>query len=284
MQAGPGDAGAEVRDRRRWLAWISFDGGGFCGFQRQQGLRTVAGELEAAWAGWQHEAIVARSSSRTDAGVHARRMPVLFETARALPAKAVVHGWNARLPDDLAVLEAAPVEAAFDVRADAIGKRYVYRVWADRVRAPRRRLDHWHVRGRLDLDAARAAAALLRGDHDFAAFRASSCTARSTRRTLGRVELRGEGPALALVVEGNAFLHNMVRVIAGTVVAVGRGRFGPEQVAKALRSGLRGDAGPTAPAHGLELDEVFFGPHGARQGLEHKRLLDRLAGLPERGG
>lgn len=264
---------------RRWLVWVSFDGTAFSGFQRQDGQRTVAGELEAGWLRWVGETIEVRSSSRTDAGVHARRMPVVFTSERALPAKAVRLGWNHALPDDLAVQEAAEVDATFHVRHDAIGKRYIYRLWCERARAPRLRHDHWHVPAELDLAAMRAAAADFLGDHDFAAFRAASCTARSSRRTMRNVTVRGELPRLEIVVEGNAFLQNMVRIMVGTLVAVGRGNLPPESVRQALASGLRTDAGPTAPALGLELDDVLYGPHGARHGLDHKQLLERLEGL-----
>lgn len=273
----------DAPSKQRWLAWVSFDGTAFSGFQRQDGPRTVAGELEAGWQRWIGETIDARSSSRTDAGVHARRMPVLVETARSLPAKAIVLGWNHALPDDLAVQSAEPVGADFHVRHDAIGKRYIYRVWTARARAPRQRLDHWHVPVELDVARMQRAAEAFVGDHDFSAFRAASCTAKTTRRTMRAVRVRGDAPALEIVVEGNAFLQNMVRVMVGTLVAIGRGSLDEGAVARALASGRRDDAGPTAPALGLELDEVLYGPYGARQGLEHKLLLARLEGLGEPG-
>jgi tRNA pseudouridine38-40 synthase len=278
-------AGPAIEDPalRHWLVRVQFDGAAFAGYQVQDGVRTVAAELAAGWMQWQGEKVELRASSRTDAGVHARGLPVLVRTRRELPAKAIVLGWNAHLPDDLAIARAEPVGPEFHVRHDAVGKRYVYRMWNARARAPLLRTTHWHVPALLDLDAMRAAAAILQGDHDFAAFRAASCqsptTVRSMRQIRLDVEQRGEdgvGGALALVVEGNAFLHNMVRILAGTVVSVGRGQRSLDDVRRALESGDRRDPGQTAPPHGLLLDEVFYGPHGARQGLDFKSLLTRM--------
>jgi tRNA pseudouridine38-40 synthase len=268
---------SETAGVHRWLVWITFDGTAFSGFQRQDGPRTVAGTLEDAWRAWHDEAIELRSSSRTDAGVHARRMPVALTTARDLPPKAIVLGWNRVLPADVAVIDAVPVGGDFHIRHDAVAKRYVYRLWCARARSPLHRLDHWHVKGELDVAAMARAAAAFRGDHDFAAFRASSCTAASTLRTMHRVEVEGALPELRVVVEGNAFLHNMVRIMVGTLVEVGRSRRGEDAVAAALASGRREDAGQTAPAHGLTLDDVVYGRFGARAGLDHKRLLASMA-------
>jgi len=259
------------------LLWVQFDGTDFAGYQRQaDGVRTVAGTLEAAWLRMLGEPVVARSSSRTDSGVHARRMPVLIFTDRLVPPGNLVRGLNTFLPDDIAVLEAADVTAEFEVRADAVGKRYVYRLMTGEARLPLWRRVAWFVRGELDFAAMQAGAAHLVGIHDFAAFRASSCTAPSTIRNLRSIELAREGALLTLTVEGNAFLHNMVRIIAGTLVDVGRKRVPPDAVAQMLLGRDRVRAGQTAPAQGLTLDEVFYGPHGARQGLDYKELLAHM--------
>lgn len=269
--------------RHRWLVRVQFDGAGFAGYQKQGELRTVAGVLAEGWRAWQGEDVDLRASSRTDSGVHARALPVLVLTRRALPAKALVLGWNAHLDDDIAIVQAEPVEASFHIRHDAVGKRYVYRIWNARARAPLLRTTHWHVPSLLDLDAMREAAAILQGDHDFAAFRSAHCQAPSTIRSMREVRIEQGKPMsadgaceLSLVVEGNAFLHNMVRILAGTLVSVGRGQRSLDDVRRALQSGDRRDPGQTAPAHGLMLDEVFYGPAGARQGLDHKSLLQRM--------
>ena len=129
--------------------------------------------------------------------------------------------------------------ADFDVRADATGKRYLYRVQPGPVRLPLWRRTAWHVKGRLDLPAMQQAAALLVGSHDFAAFRSAQCTAATTVRTVLGVDVAQVGDVVAITVEGNAFLHNMVRIIAGTLVGVGKHRFAPDDVAQMLQSGDR---------------------------------------------
>ena len=263
--------------KRYLLYWVAFDGADFHGFQRQRDLRTVAGTIEAAWRQFQHETIVARSSSRTDAGVHARLMPVLIATDSDISLKGARFGLDHLLPPDLAVVDVEEVDKSFHVRHDAIGKRYIYRVWSERPRDPTRRRDHWHVPWTLDHEAMGRGAQVLQGEHDFAAFRTSACTAQSTLRSLHRVEVLREGRAVSIVVEGNAFLHNMVRIIAGSLVEVGQGKRDAQALELALSSGVRADAGITAPAHGLTLERVMYGPYGAKQGLEHKAVLARLA-------
>jgi tRNA pseudouridine38-40 synthase len=262
-----------------FLLWVEVDGHALHGYQRQPNVRTVQEEVEIAWMAWQDEAVRARSSSRTDAGVHACRMPVAIRTRRPLPLKAIAPGLNAALADDISVIDVEQVPDEFHVRHDAIGKRYVYRLWVHPLRSSRRRRDHWHVKYRpLDVAAMRQAAESMVGEHDFSGFRSSHCVSRSTRRTLVKVEVAGDQPALQITVEGNAFLQNMVRIIVGTLVEVGRGGIPASDVPAIIESGDRKRAGATAPAHGLTLDDVFFGPPGARQGLDHKRLFERLQG------
>ena len=303
--SGPADDDAIAPPLRRILLWVAFDGADFHGFQRQRDLRTVAGVLEAAWLRFRGETITIRSSSRTDAAVHGRRMPATFETRDPLSIKGIRFGLDHRLDPDIAIVGAEEVPADFHVRHDAMGKRYVYRIWCGRSRAPTRRRDHWHVPWQLDVDAMAEAASHFVGEHDFAGFRTTACTARSTLRSLSRVAVGREGAegavsaetnavclsptalgqlavdgarAVVIVVEGNAFLHNMVRIIAGTLVEVGKGKLLPADIAGIIASRDRGRAGPTAPGHGLTLEAVFYGPYGARHGLAHKVLLARLRG------
>lgn len=269
---------------RQALLLVEFDGGGFHGFQRQDGPRSVQGDLEAGWQRWLGETVTARSCSRTDAGVHGRRMPVALWTSADLSSKALVHGMCNNLEPDLAVVAARWPVADFDVRHDAFGKRYIYRLWVSRLRSPHRRWDHWHVRrDSLDLVAMSAAAQHLIGEHDFAGFRSAHCAAASTQRILSRVEVHARGEAIWIVVEGNAFLHNMVRILAGTLVKVGNGAIAADDLPEVIASRDRKRAGPTAPPHGLTLDTVFYGPDGARWGIDHDRLVERLGAVPRFG-
>jgi tRNA pseudouridine38-40 synthase len=200
-----------------------------------------------------------RGVSRTDAGVHARAQRVAFDPSRDIPCKGWVLGVNSALPADLAVRRAAEVEPGFEPRANSRGKRYRYRVMLDRVRDPLLDGRAWRVDPPFSIEAAADEARTLLGTHDFRAFRSSHDERVDTRRTLTRVDLeRPDERTLDVVVEGSAFLHNMVRIIVGTLVDVGRGRLAPGAVARALGSGDRSVLGMTAPAHGLCLDEVFL--------------------------
>ncbi len=264
---------------RAVLLWVQFDGGEFCGFQKQLTDRTVAGTLEDAWHKMLGETVIARSSSRTDAGVHARRMPVLIRTEKTIAPRGLMLGLNSFLPSDLAVQEAQDVPADFDVRNDAVGKRYVYRLWVAESRAPLWRRYAWQVRGPLDTAAMQEAARHLQGVHDFSTFRGAACVAKSTVRHIRRVHVdASQLPLVQIEVDGNAFLLNMVRIFAGTLVDIGRGRLKPEEMPAILASHDRTRAGQTAPSHGLTLDEVFYGPPGARQGLDYKNLLAHMEG------
>lgn len=199
-----------------------------------------------------------RGVSRTDAGVHAHAQMVSFDPSHDIPCKGWVLGVNSALPGDIAVRRAREVAPGFDPRANSRGKRYRYRAMVDRVRDPLLDGRAWRVDPPFDVDAAAAEARALLGTHDFRAFRSSSDERVETRRTLTRVDLVLDGRVLEVIVEGSAFLHNMVRIIVGTLVDVGRGRLGAGAVARALESGDRSVLGMTAPAHGLFLDEVFL--------------------------
>ena len=261
------------------LLWVQFDGSAFSGFQRQQGeIRSVAGTLEHTGLDLFSEEIWARSSSRTDAGVHARRMPVLVRTNRNVGPRGAMLALNTRLPDDLKVTEAEEVAQDADIRADAVGKRYLYHVLEGPVRLPLWRLRAWHVRGPLDLAKMQEGAAVLRGVHDFSAFRSQHCGSATTLRDLHVVSVaevirEGEGRVLQIAVDGNAFLHNMVRIIAGTLVDLGRNRRQLADLQRALGQGDRRASGQTAPPHGLQLDDVYFGPWGQRLGTDYKSIL-----------
>ncbi len=201
-----------------------------------------------------------RGASRTDSGVHSHGQVVAFDPSRAIPCKGWVLGVNAALGHDLAVRSAREVEPGFEPRAKSRGKRYRYVLMIDRVRDPLIDTRAWRVDPPFDRALVEAEARALLGTHDFRAFRSSADARIETVRTLERVDLvSGPDPRLLeVVVEGSAFLHNMVRIIVGTLVDVGRGRLRPGAVARGLGSGDRSDLGMTAPAQGLFLDEVFL--------------------------
>ena len=239
---------------------LEYDGTRYVGWQVQPNGISIQARLEEALQRLLDEPVGVEVAGRTDAGVHALGQVVCFDTARGLPLKAYWMGLNRFLPEDIAVVRAEEVPADFSPRRWSHGKRYRYRVSNRPSRSPLRRFTHWEVFSRLDVEAMRRAAPLLEGRHDYSAFRASDCQAPHAVREVRRLEVAGTpGDEVSFTVEGTAFLKHMVRNLVGTLVEVGRGRQPPEWVGQVLASRDRKRAGPTAPAHGLVLEEVFYG-------------------------
>jgi tRNA pseudouridine38-40 synthase len=237
---------------------IEYDGTTYAGWQIQPNGLAVQQVIEEALLKLLDEEVRLRSSGRTDAGVHARAMVASFTTTRSLPLQAFVGGANRFLPDDIAILSATEVAPEFRPIQDARSKWYRYSIHNAPVRSPLRRLFSWHVREPLDTDAMERAARHFVGRHDFAAFRASNCAAKTTVRRIDSVTIAKEGELIFIDVIGEGFLKNMVRVMAGTLVEVGRGRFEPERIAWLLENPDRNKAGVTAPACGLCLMNVSY--------------------------
>ena len=243
---------------RRWRAVVEYDGTDFSGWQRQDGQRTVQGVIEDTIRQVIGESVFVRAAGRTDAGVHADGQVVTFDLLQPMPPHGLLRGLNSILPSDVALLEAAEAAPDFDARFSARGKVYRYTVWNHMVRSPRRARTSWYVRQTLDLEAMRATAALLIGEHDFRAFRASDCDRKTTRRLVRRLDVERQGAVVTFDVEATAFLKNMVRILVGTLIDVGRGRLEPAIVSRMLETGDRTVGGMTAPACGLTLLRVIY--------------------------
>jgi tRNA pseudouridine38-40 synthase len=243
---------------------LEYDGTDYVGWQLQLNGPSVQGRLQRALAELVGQPVEVQAAGRTDSGVHATGQVVAFDSPVNLPTKAYWMGLNSLLPEDIAVVSAEEVAPDFDPRRWARGKRYRYRVSNRRSRSPLLRRSHWEIFVPLQVQAMREALPPLLGRQDFSAFRAADCQAAHPVRELSRLELTGgPGEVIALVVEGTAFLKHMVRNLMGTLIEVGRGRHPASWVGEVLRSRDRTLAGPTAPAQGLCLEEVFYGP-GAR--------------------
>ena len=245
---------------RTLLLLLEFDGTKLHGWQQQAGPRTAQGELRTALRRLTGADVELRASSRTDAGVHALALPVSFRTSAGVPLLGFLRGLNTLLPDDISVRAVREVPEGFDARDASRGKRYRYDIWNAGWRSALRRHRCWWVRGMaLDLAAMQEAATHLLGEHDFSSFRAARCDARSTRRQLTRVDVSTPEPHLVrVVVEGDAFLRNMVRILVGTLVEVGRGRRAPGDIPGLIAARDRTLAGRTAPPQGLLLERVFY--------------------------
>ncbi len=253
--------------RETLLVELAYEGTAFAGWAPQPGQRTVAGTLLDAARTLRSDIVEVRGASRTDAGVHARGQIAAFDAAPGIAPRGWVLGLNTRLPPDVSVRRAAVTEPGFVPRFASRGKRYVYTALAGPTREPLLRHSAVHVREPLSVERMREEARAVLGRHDFAAFRSSADRRVDTVRALARVEVLvdpGDPRVVRLVVEGDGFLHNMVRILAGTLLDVGAGRLAEGAFARALGSGRRDELGRTAPAHGLLLDEVFIDwPAGA---------------------
>jgi tRNA pseudouridine38-40 synthase len=250
-----------------YLLTVSYRGAAYAGWQRQANAPTVQQVLEEALAALLGRPVPAIGASRTDAGVHARGQAAHLELERPFPESGLVHGTNHHLPEDIRVLAARRMPAGFHARKHAAGKEYVYRLRREPVLSP---LDApFAVRAdpALDVAAMRAAARALPGRHDFSAFALAGGSHRSPVRRITAAEWREDGPALAFVVRGDGFLRGMVRTLAGTLLEVGRGRRDVAGFAALLAGGERAGAGPTAPARGLTLEEVFYSAPWGGQGI-----------------
>ena len=243
---------------KRILLTVEYDGTGYAGWQRQLNGLAVQQVLEEALFKATKEHIVVTGASRTDAGVHALGQAVCFNTESSIPPEKYPFVLNTMLPRDIRVHTGREVPEGFHARFMTCGKRYTYRIMNSRHGSSIRRHSHVHVPVPLDLAAMQRAAETLLGTHDYVAFQAAGGTAKTTVRTITRAELTQQGDEFTLVVEGDAFLYNMVRIIAGTLIEIGHHKRGEDAFLRAYESLNRLDLGVTAPPHGLELTQVFY--------------------------
>lgn len=252
------------QEGQRVLLLVSYDGGHYSGFARQTNAVTVADTLQAAIHEIDPGASLLTCASRTDAGVHARSQPVSFVAQRTMTSRGWVLALAQRLPPSITIVRASRVAHDFDPRRDPLWKRYRYRVLCSQVEDPFLSPISWRIGNSLDLELMRAEARSLEGTHDFAAFRHIDDHRKVTERTMHSIQVEeAEHRSLHIVVVGNRFMYNMVRIIAGTLVDVGRGKQRPGAGQRAIESGNRRDLGMTAPPHGLMLEHVELRTSGS---------------------
>jgi tRNA pseudouridine38-40 synthase len=238
---------------------IAYDGTDYAGWQRQQNAVAVQQIVEDAFAHFTGgEPPTVSGAGRTDSGVHALGQVASVNVDFEHSASAVMRALNVRLPDAIRVIGAVDAAPGFHARFHATGKSYRYRIARAPVASPFERLYSWHVPWPLDLDAMRAAAGHLTGRHDFASFQASGTTITATTRSLQQLDLIEVGSELHVVAEGDGFLRQMVRIIAGTLVEVGSGQRDAASIPGLIAARNRDVAGRTAPAHGLTLVAVRY--------------------------
>lgn len=243
---------------RRYRLLIEYDGTEYAGWQRQENALAVQQVAERAWERITGEKTSVIGASRTDAGVHALWQVAHVDSETRIPAEKLCFALNASLPPDVRVWRSEEAEAGFHACRNALRKRYDY-TWALGPFAPAIGYRQaWHMPYALDEAAMESALASLIGLHDFAAFAASGHSAKTTVREIFSAALAREGRYLRLSVEGSGFLYNMVRIIAGTLTDIGKGKLAAEAFAQALRSLDREDLGQTAPPQGLCLMRIDY--------------------------
>ena len=237
---------------------ICYDGSRYKGWQRLPGKAdTIQGKLETALSRILGEPIEISGSGRTDAGVHAEGQVANFHCESTMPAAEILENLRRYLPEDIGIYSCRDVSPRFHARLNAREKTYRYRIWNSDQPCVFERRFTTVLPEKLDIAAMERAAAHLVGQHDFSAFCGNAKMKKSTVRYIRAIEIRQEGEELSITFTGNGFLHNMVRILVGTLVEVGRGERAADSIPE-LFGGKRAAAGFLAPAQGLCLMEVFY--------------------------
>lgn len=250
----------------RIAAIIEYDGSAFCGWQLQDHVRTVQGVVEQALAQVADEPVRVITAGRTDTGVHACGQVIHFDSSALRSNYSWVRGANSNLPDDVSVLWAGQKTPEFHARFSATGRQYRYVILNRPTRSAllNSRVT-WDYRP-LNVARMRQAASSLIGTHDFSSFRSVHCQAKNPVRELRQLDVEARGPFIHIIASSNAFLHHMVRNLAGVLMTVGAGERPPEWAWEVLQARDRTRGGVTAPSNGLyliavEYPEVFEIPH-----------------------
>lgn len=237
---------------------IAYRGTHYHGFQRQPGAVTVQGEVEKTLSRVLDTETHVYGCSRTDTGVHANCFYLHFYTERPIPCKNLVRAMNGWLPDDISVLSAEDAPADFHARFACRGKEYLYRIHNHESKDPFSTDLAFHYRRPLSIDKIRPAAQAVIGTHDFHSFCAQATEMTNCVRTIYDVSVKRDGDTVEILVSGDGFLYNMVRIFVGTLLDINEGKLAPDAMPAILAAKNRLAAGRTAMAHGLYLNRVFY--------------------------
>lgn len=243
---------------RRIKLTVAYDGTAYCGWQVQPNGITVQEVLNKALSELFKTEISTIGASRTDAGVHALGNVAVFDTEARMSGDRVAYALNTRLPEDIRIVGSEEVSPEFHPRFTSTVKTYQYRILNRTFPDPTRRLNSIHWYGKLDFEAMQEAAKLYVGTHDFAGFATQVQDKENTVRTIYSAELTKEDDMILFTITGNGFLYNMVRILTGTLLEVGRGSMKVSDIEKVLETKDRTKAGPTAPARGLTLVKIRY--------------------------
>lgn len=238
---------------------VAYDGTNYHGFARQKNVtHTIQQILEEAIEKVTKQKVDVVASGRTDTGVHALGQCCIIDIDTKIPIERFAKAINSQLPSDIIVREAVKVKSDFHPRYMAKKKTYSYQILTSKTNNPFVRRYVYFYPYKLDFDKMKEAASYMQGTHDFKCFCASGSSVKDTVRTIYDISVEKRDDVISINVCGNGFLYNMVRIIAGTLVAVGNGRMSPEDIKTIIASKNRGLAGPTAPPEGLTLQQVFY--------------------------
>lgn len=237
---------------------IAYDGTAYCGWQLQPGRPTVERALNKALSDLLGEEIAVIGASRTDSGVHALGNVAVFDTENRIAVEKIRGAVNQRLPEDIRVQSSEEVALDFHPRRVASIKTYEYRILNRKIALPTQRLYTTFIYYDLDVSLMQEAAKFFLGEHDFKSFCSIKTQALDTIRTIYQLEVSKMGDIISITISGNGFLYNMVRIIVGTLLKVGRGTYPPEKILDILAGRDRSLAGPTALAEGLMLVKIDY--------------------------
>lgn len=243
---------------KRVMLIVAYDGTEYHGWQVQPNARTIEGELNRCLSELLQEDIQVIGASRTDAGVHAKGNIAVFDTDARMPAEKISYALNQRLPKDIVIQKSCQVDADFHPRHCDTRKTYSYHIYRGEFPMPLRTRYSYFTYVPLDVTKMREAAALFLGEHDFKSFCSANTQVESTVRTIEFLDVTEDDRELVITIRGNGFLYNMVRIIAGTLVDVGRGFLAVEDIPNILKACNRERAGQTLPACGLVLEKYEF--------------------------
>lgn len=237
---------------------VSYDGTNFSGWQVQQNKRSVQGEIENAIFKLTGETVRVTGSGRTDAGVHAKSMGAHFDTQSKIPAQKFTYALNVILPEDVKILNSEQASEDFNARKSAKSKTYVYSVYQSKIEQPLLERYSVKVLEGHDVEKMNKACKLFIGEHDFKAFSSTGSSVKTTTRTVYDFSVKSEGERIEFSVSGNGFLYNMVRIMVGTLLEIGKGDRNEKDIEKAFTTGDRKLAGKTVKAKGLTLKCVEY--------------------------
>ncbi len=243
---------------KRIMLTVAYDGTNYHGWQYQNNGKTIEGELNKALSSLLQKNIEVIGASRTDAGVHAMCNAAVFDTDAGIPAEKYSYALNQMLPDDIRVRKSQEVPVDFHPRKTDTVKTYEYRIDCEEFADPLKTRYAYFTYVPLDASKMQEAAFHLIGTHDFKSFCSANTTATTTVRTIFDIQVIRDGVDIVVRITGNGFLYNMVRIIVGTLMDVGRGKYEPSKVKDILEACDRTCAGPTVPACGLMLKELRF--------------------------